>query len=187
MLTGCRELGNDLWRQNPFNKNYDAKLINSRLQALMETQENGDVQGLMYIIRSGIYPHSILLISRSPSKSGQHHREEFIQPLLCRHEVIDRGLHFRNYFSVTLSLLPPLTKLSNQLPTIRYFQSSNNFNVSHDTPLPGSRPCTSLLLKRKREIRPRKLRTTNGIRATTRTKSQSNSFLPRKEIILLAE
>src|SRR5271169_4417402 len=49
-----RELGNDLWRQNPVNKHYDYKLIHSRLQSLMEAQENGDVRGLMYIIRSGI-------------------------------------------------------------------------------------------------------------------------------------
>lgn len=48
-----RELGNDLWRQNPVNKHYDYKLIHSRLQSLMEAQENGDVQGLIYIIRSG--------------------------------------------------------------------------------------------------------------------------------------
>ena len=48
------ELGNDLWRQNPVNRHYDYKLIHSRLQSLMEAQENGDVQGLMYIIRSGI-------------------------------------------------------------------------------------------------------------------------------------
>ena len=47
------EIGNDLWRQNPVNKHYDYKLIHSRLQALMEAQENGDVPGLMYIIRSG--------------------------------------------------------------------------------------------------------------------------------------
>ena len=49
-----RELGNDLWRQNPVNKHYDYKLIHSRLQALMEAQENADVPGLIYIIRSGI-------------------------------------------------------------------------------------------------------------------------------------
>jgi hypothetical protein len=49
----CRELGNDLWRQNPVNKHYDYKLIHSRLQELMEAQENGDVPGLIYIIRSG--------------------------------------------------------------------------------------------------------------------------------------
>ena len=49
-----RELGNDLWRQNPVNKHYDYKLIHSRLQSLMEAQETGDVQGLIYIIRSGI-------------------------------------------------------------------------------------------------------------------------------------
>jgi len=153
----------------------------------METQENGDVQGLMYIIRSGIYPHSTLLTSRSPSKSRQYHREEVIQPLLRRHEVIDRGLHFRNYFSVTLSLLPTFTKLSNQFPTIRYFQSSNNFNVPHDTPLPRSRPCTSIFLKCQREICTRKLRAADGIRTAAGTKSQSNSFLPREEIILLAE
>jgi Domain of unknown function (DUF3336) len=47
------ELGNDLWRQNPVDKRYDYKLIHSRLQTLVEAQENGDVQGLMYIIRSG--------------------------------------------------------------------------------------------------------------------------------------
>ena len=35
------------------NKNYDYKLIHSRLQSLMDAQENGDVQGLIYIIRSG--------------------------------------------------------------------------------------------------------------------------------------
>lgn len=50
------ELGNDLWRQNPVNKHYDYKLIHSRLQALMEARENGDVPGLMYIIRSGLTP-----------------------------------------------------------------------------------------------------------------------------------
>jgi TAG lipase/lysophosphatidylethanolamine acyltransferase len=49
-----RELGNDLWRQNPVNKHYDYKLIHSRLQSLMEAQETGDVQGLIYIIRSGL-------------------------------------------------------------------------------------------------------------------------------------
>jgi hypothetical protein len=48
------ELGNDLWRQNPVNKHYDYKLIHSRLQALMEAQETGDVPGLIYIIRSGL-------------------------------------------------------------------------------------------------------------------------------------
>jgi TAG lipase / lysophosphatidylethanolamine acyltransferase len=48
------ELGNDLWRQNPVNKQYDYKLIHSRLQALLEAQEIGDVQGLIYVIRSGM-------------------------------------------------------------------------------------------------------------------------------------
>ena len=49
-----RALGNDLWRQNPVNRHYDYKLIHSRLQTLIEAQENGDVQGLIYIIRSGL-------------------------------------------------------------------------------------------------------------------------------------
>jgi len=50
------ELGNDLWRQNPVDNHYDYKLIYSRLQGLLEAQENRDVQGLMYIIRSGMFP-----------------------------------------------------------------------------------------------------------------------------------
>jgi TAG lipase / lysophosphatidylethanolamine acyltransferase len=48
------ELGNDLWRQNPINNHYDYKLIYSRLQGLLEAQESGDAQGLIYIIRSGM-------------------------------------------------------------------------------------------------------------------------------------
>jgi len=35
-------------------RHYDYKLIHSRLQSLMEAQENGDVRGLMYVIRSGL-------------------------------------------------------------------------------------------------------------------------------------
>jgi TAG lipase/lysophosphatidylethanolamine acyltransferase len=36
------------------NRHYDYKLIHSRLQTLIEAQENEDVQGLIYIIRSGL-------------------------------------------------------------------------------------------------------------------------------------
>jgi Domain of unknown function (DUF3336) len=54
------ELGNDLWRQNPVNNHYDYKLIHSRLQQLIEAEDAGDVQGLMYIIRAGI-PMSVQL------------------------------------------------------------------------------------------------------------------------------
>jgi len=71
------ELGNDLWRQNPVNKHYDYKLIHSRLQSLMEAQENGDVQGLMYIIRSG---KSALPVSdiRTASESWKYCLKEAI-------------------------------------------------------------------------------------------------------------
>ena len=55
------ELGNDLWRQNPVNENYDYKLIHSRLQALMQAQENGDVRGLIYLIRSGTAIQNFLI------------------------------------------------------------------------------------------------------------------------------
>ena len=72
-----RELGNDLWRQNPVNKHYDYKLIHSRLQSLMEAQENGDVQGLIYIIRSG---ESTLTVSdiRTATESRKYHLKEVI-------------------------------------------------------------------------------------------------------------
>jgi len=49
------ELGNDLWRQNPINRHYDYKQIHSRLQALIEAEDTGDVQALTYIIRSGTF------------------------------------------------------------------------------------------------------------------------------------
>jgi TAG lipase/lysophosphatidylethanolamine acyltransferase len=60
--TDKRALGNDLWRQNPVNRQYDYKLIHSRLQSLIEAQESGDVQGLIYIIRSGLLTWLLLIL-----------------------------------------------------------------------------------------------------------------------------
>jgi hypothetical protein len=87
-----RELGNDLWRQNPVNKNYDYKLIHSRLQSLMEAQEAEDVQGLMYVIRSGTQSSGERrLITRSSAEPRKHHLKESLQPKLCwvytRHSI----------------------------------------------------------------------------------------------------
>ncbi|KAH0563252.1 hypothetical protein GP486_002185, partial [Trichoglossum hirsutum] len=48
------ELGNDLWRQNPTSKHYDYRLIHERLQSLIEAREEGDVVGLVNILRSGL-------------------------------------------------------------------------------------------------------------------------------------
>jgi TAG lipase/lysophosphatidylethanolamine acyltransferase len=48
------ELGNDLWRQNPTSKYYDYRLIHERLQSLIEAREEGDIVGLVNILRSGL-------------------------------------------------------------------------------------------------------------------------------------
>lgn len=47
----------------------------------MEAQENGDVQGLKYIIRSG-NPHNTSIDIRPLAQSGQYHREEVVQSCL---------------------------------------------------------------------------------------------------------
>jgi hypothetical protein len=79
--TENRALGNDLWRQNPVNRQYDYKLIHSRLQSLIEAQEIGDAQGLIYIIRSGVYPRDAVDL-RTSSESRKHHRKETLQSWL---------------------------------------------------------------------------------------------------------
>ncbi|KAI9767198.1 MAG: hypothetical protein M1840_005797 [Geoglossum simile] len=48
------ELGNDLWRQNPTSKYYDYRLIHERLQSLFEAREEGDIVGLVNILRAGL-------------------------------------------------------------------------------------------------------------------------------------
>ncbi|RDW75052.1 patatin-like phospholipase [Coleophoma cylindrospora] len=47
-------LGNDLWRQNPTSKYYDYRLIHERLQSIIIAREEGDVQQLVNLLRSGL-------------------------------------------------------------------------------------------------------------------------------------
>ena len=44
----------DLWRQNAASKYYDYRLINERRRAIIEARENGDVLGLVNLLRSGL-------------------------------------------------------------------------------------------------------------------------------------
>lgn len=47
-------LGYDLWRQTPTSKYYDFRLIYERLQAIVEAREDGDILGLVSLLRSGL-------------------------------------------------------------------------------------------------------------------------------------
>lgn len=47
-------LQTDLWRQNASSKYYDYKLINERTRAIIETREDGDILGLVNLLRSGL-------------------------------------------------------------------------------------------------------------------------------------
>ncbi|KAI9673530.1 MAG: hypothetical protein M1829_004037 [Trizodia sp. TS-e1964] len=47
-------LGNDLWRQNATSKFYDYRLIHERLQGIVEAQDEGDILGVINILRSGL-------------------------------------------------------------------------------------------------------------------------------------
>ncbi|OLL24387.1 putative triacylglycerol lipase [Neolecta irregularis DAH-3] len=48
-------LGKDLWRQNPTSSHYDYKLIAEKLRNLIDARVDGDVQTLIYILRSGLF------------------------------------------------------------------------------------------------------------------------------------
>jgi TAG lipase/lysophosphatidylethanolamine acyltransferase len=47
-------LGNDLWRQNPTSRDYDYRLIYERLQAIISSREEGDLAGMINLLRSGL-------------------------------------------------------------------------------------------------------------------------------------
>ncbi|KAL8793515.1 MAG: hypothetical protein Q9195_003888 [Heterodermia aff. obscurata] len=47
-------LQTDLWRQNASSKYYDYKLINERTRAIIEAREDGDILGLVNLLRSGL-------------------------------------------------------------------------------------------------------------------------------------
>ncbi|MCJ1231717.1 hypothetical protein MMC12_008396 [Toensbergia leucococca] len=47
-------LGTDLWRQNASSKFYDYRLINERLQAILDYREEEDILGLVNLLRSGL-------------------------------------------------------------------------------------------------------------------------------------
>lgn len=47
-------LGNDIWRQNPKSRNYDYRLISSRLGQLITARTEGDIFTLIDLLRSGL-------------------------------------------------------------------------------------------------------------------------------------
>ncbi|KAK6355625.1 hypothetical protein TWF718_000020 [Orbilia javanica] len=47
-------LGKDVWRKNPVSKRYDYKMIQERLEALDKARSEGDVAGLVNLLRSGM-------------------------------------------------------------------------------------------------------------------------------------
>ncbi|KAF3196314.1 hypothetical protein TWF679_005364 [Orbilia oligospora] len=47
-------LGKDVWRKNPISKRYDYKMIQERLEALEKARSDGDVAGLVNLLRSGM-------------------------------------------------------------------------------------------------------------------------------------
>ncbi|KAK8196785.1 triacylglycerol lipase [Zalaria obscura] len=47
-------LGNELWRQDPTSRHYDYRLIYSRLQSIIEAQEEDDILSLVSLLRSGL-------------------------------------------------------------------------------------------------------------------------------------
>jgi TAG lipase/lysophosphatidylethanolamine acyltransferase len=47
-------LGNEFWRQNATSRDYDFQLINERLQAILVTREEGDLVGMVNLLRSGL-------------------------------------------------------------------------------------------------------------------------------------
>ncbi|KAK4105800.1 hypothetical protein N658DRAFT_463475 [Parathielavia hyrcaniae] len=47
-------LGLDMWRFNPTSKHYDFRLINQRLRLIQKSRHEGDVYGLLNILRSGL-------------------------------------------------------------------------------------------------------------------------------------
>src|SRR5690606_22854548 len=44
----------DLWRNNPISRHYDYKLINERLESIEVARDNGDVNALVNLLRSGL-------------------------------------------------------------------------------------------------------------------------------------
>ncbi|KAK3496939.1 uncharacterized protein B0T23DRAFT_310764 [Neurospora hispaniola] len=47
-------LGLDLWRNSPISRHYDYKLINERLESIEVARDNGDVNALVNLLRSGL-------------------------------------------------------------------------------------------------------------------------------------